>query len=235
MNYWSRVLLVSLFILLLGIREYSLPYAITWSFGNCYIVCILLSIFSLLRWHWSSWVGRKVVISNAITWIICNVCWMRRVVFLSQGVFRYENVDSATHARDALQGADIYSGCCTLRVEYAKVSRYWRLIPTVLILSLYRSINSVVKSINDSIVTVLLNSPTLETLPGTMVGCCFFIKTPLPSFATVMKVIAFQLSKAETNKLILLPHVIREFASQTHSFGIIAVPYLRLNYVQHKS
>ena len=35
---------------------------------------------------------------------------------------RYETVDSATHARDALQGADIYSGCCTLRVEYAKVT-----------------------------------------------------------------------------------------------------------------
>ncbi|KAF2353891.1 RNA recognition motif domain [Trinorchestia longiramus] len=38
-------------------------------------------------------------------------------------LFRFENVESATRAREALHGADIYAGCCTLRVEYAKPAK----------------------------------------------------------------------------------------------------------------
>ena len=34
------------------------------------------------------------------------------------------NVDMARAAKEGLDGADIYSGCCTLKIEYAKVSRY---------------------------------------------------------------------------------------------------------------
>jgi len=51
---------------------------------------------------------------------------LRIVIFKKNGVqsmVEYETVESATHARDALQGADIYSGCCTLRVEYAKPTK----------------------------------------------------------------------------------------------------------------
>jgi len=51
---------------------------------------------------------------------------LRIVIFKKNGVqcmVEYETVDSATVARDALQGADIYSGCCTLRVEYAKPAK----------------------------------------------------------------------------------------------------------------
>lgn len=51
---------------------------------------------------------------------------LRIVIFKKNGVqcmVEYETVDSATRARDALQGADIYSGCCTLRVEYAKPAK----------------------------------------------------------------------------------------------------------------
>ena len=36
-------------------------------------------------------------------------------------VVRFENTDSAVRAKQSLNGADIYSGCCTLRIEYAKV------------------------------------------------------------------------------------------------------------------
>jgi hypothetical protein len=35
---------------------------------------------------------------------------------------RFENADSAKNAREQLNDCDIYSGCCTLRIEYAKVS-----------------------------------------------------------------------------------------------------------------
>ncbi|KAG8232388.1 hypothetical protein J437_LFUL012531, partial [Ladona fulva] len=32
-------------------------------------------------------------------------------------------VESAKRAKDSLNGADIYSGCCTLKIEYAKPSK----------------------------------------------------------------------------------------------------------------
>ena len=34
----------------------------------------------------------------------------------------FANVDMSRAAKDGLDGADIYSGCCTLKIEYAKVS-----------------------------------------------------------------------------------------------------------------
>lgn len=35
----------------------------------------------------------------------------------------FDSLDAATRARDNLNGADIYSGCCTLKIDYAKVCR----------------------------------------------------------------------------------------------------------------
>ncbi|XP_055384513.1 heterogeneous nuclear ribonucleoprotein L-like [Condylostylus longicornis] len=32
----------------------------------------------------------------------------------------FDSLESATRARDNLNGADIYSGCCTLKIDYAK-------------------------------------------------------------------------------------------------------------------
>ena len=31
---------------------------------------------------------------------------------------RFDNMDAARRARTALNGADIYSGCCTLKIEF---------------------------------------------------------------------------------------------------------------------
>ncbi len=36
---------------------------------------------------------------------------------------RYDTVASAQRAKSQLDGADIYAGCCTLKIEYAKVTR----------------------------------------------------------------------------------------------------------------
>lgn len=50
----------------------------------------------------------------------------RIVIFRKSGVqsmVEFEDIDSATNAKDALQGADIYTNCCTLRIEYAKADR----------------------------------------------------------------------------------------------------------------
>lgn len=33
----------------------------------------------------------------------------------------FDSVQSAQRAKASLNGADIYSGCCTLKIEYAKV------------------------------------------------------------------------------------------------------------------
>ena len=49
---------------------------------------------------------------------------VRIVVFKKNGVqamVEFDSVDSARRAKQALSGADIYSGCCTLKIEYSKV------------------------------------------------------------------------------------------------------------------
>lgn len=35
----------------------------------------------------------------------------------------FDSLDAATRARENLNGADIYAGCCTLKIDFAKV---WR-------------------------------------------------------------------------------------------------------------
>ncbi|XP_049882230.1 heterogeneous nuclear ribonucleoprotein L isoform X2 [Pectinophora gossypiella] len=50
----------------------------------------------------------------------------RIVVFKKNGVqamVEFECVESATRAKEALHGCDIYSGCCTLKIEFAKPER----------------------------------------------------------------------------------------------------------------
>ncbi|CAH2061755.1 unnamed protein product, partial [Iphiclides podalirius] len=37
--------------------------------------------------------------------------------------YKFESVESATRAKEALHGCDIYSGCCTLKIEFAKPER----------------------------------------------------------------------------------------------------------------
>lgn len=41
-------------------------------------------------------------------------------LFLNRA-FTFDSVQSAQRAKASLNGADIYSGCCTLKIEYAKV------------------------------------------------------------------------------------------------------------------
>lgn len=38
-----------------------------------------------------------------------------------QALVEYDTIESARKAKHAINGADIYSGCCTLKVEFAKV------------------------------------------------------------------------------------------------------------------
>lgn len=50
----------------------------------------------------------------------------RIVIFKKNGVqamVEFDNVESAKRAKTNLHGCDIYSGCCTLRIEYAKPTR----------------------------------------------------------------------------------------------------------------
>nr|XP_023020045.1 heterogeneous nuclear ribonucleoprotein L-like [Leptinotarsa decemlineata] len=49
---------------------------------------------------------------------------LRIVIFKKNGVqamVEFESVESAMRAKDSLNGADIYSGCCTLKIDFAKV------------------------------------------------------------------------------------------------------------------
>lgn len=43
--------------------------------------------------------------------------------------FTFDSVQSAQRAKASLNGADIYSGCCTLKIEYAKVTLHSQVKP----------------------------------------------------------------------------------------------------------
>ncbi|XP_067132985.1 heterogeneous nuclear ribonucleoprotein L-like isoform X1 [Centruroides vittatus] len=50
----------------------------------------------------------------------------RIVIFKKNGVqamVEFDSIESAKRAKESLNGADIYSGCCTLKIEYAKPTR----------------------------------------------------------------------------------------------------------------
>jgi hypothetical protein len=50
------------------------------------------------------------------------------VIFKKNGVqamVEFDSIESATRARDNLNGCDIYSACCTLKIDYAKVRRFF--------------------------------------------------------------------------------------------------------------
>lgn len=39
-------------------------------------------------------------------------------------IHTFDSIDCAKRAKDSLHGADIYSGCCTLKIDFAKVSGF---------------------------------------------------------------------------------------------------------------
>ncbi|XP_051934180.1 heterogeneous nuclear ribonucleoprotein L-like isoform X2 [Hippocampus zosterae] len=67
-------------------------------------------------------------ITKEVLYTICNNCGPvhRIVIFRKNGVqamVEFDSVQSAQRAKASLNGADIYSGCCTLKIEYAKPTR----------------------------------------------------------------------------------------------------------------
>nr|XP_061797224.1 heterogeneous nuclear ribonucleoprotein L-like isoform X2 [Nerophis lumbriciformis] len=67
-------------------------------------------------------------ITTEVLYTICNNCGPvhRIVIFRKNGVqamVEFDSVQSAQRAKASLNGADIYSGCCTLKIEYAKPTR----------------------------------------------------------------------------------------------------------------
>lgn len=51
---------------------------------------------------------------------------LRIVIFKKNGVqamVEFDNIEAAQRAKDSLHGCDIYSGCCTLKIEYAKPTK----------------------------------------------------------------------------------------------------------------
>ncbi|XP_034405725.1 heterogeneous nuclear ribonucleoprotein L isoform X1 [Cyclopterus lumpus] len=67
-------------------------------------------------------------ITADVLYTICNNCGpvQRIVIFRKNGVqamVEFDSVQSAQRAKASLNGADIYSGCCTLKIEYAKPAR----------------------------------------------------------------------------------------------------------------
>jgi hypothetical protein len=52
--------------------------------------------------------------------ILRAVSWFSKTV---QAFVEFDNISSATRAKNALQGADIYAGCCTIKAEFARVRK----------------------------------------------------------------------------------------------------------------
>lgn len=60
--------------------------------------------------------------------VVCDVKLQKEahIFFISidflNVIYTFDSIDSAVRAKDTLNGADIYSGCCTLKIDFAKVS-----------------------------------------------------------------------------------------------------------------
>ncbi|XP_037619330.1 heterogeneous nuclear ribonucleoprotein L-like isoform X2 [Sebastes umbrosus] len=67
-------------------------------------------------------------ITTDVLYTVCNpvVNVLRIVIFKRNGIqamVEFESVEDAQKAKLALNGADIYAGCCTLKIEYARPNR----------------------------------------------------------------------------------------------------------------
>uniref|UniRef100_A0A8C9WJH3 Heteroous nuclear ribonucleoprotein L like n=1 Tax=Scleropages formosus TaxID=113540 RepID=A0A8C9WJH3_SCLFO len=67
-------------------------------------------------------------ITTDVLYTVCNPIGnvLRIVIFKRNGIqamFTFETVQNAQKAKAALNGADIYAGCCTLKIEYARPTR----------------------------------------------------------------------------------------------------------------
>ncbi|XP_056135540.1 heterogeneous nuclear ribonucleoprotein L-like [Lampris incognitus] len=67
-------------------------------------------------------------ITTDVLYTVCNPVGsvLRIVIFKRNGIqamVEFESVELAQKAKLALNGADIYAGCCTLKIEYARPSR----------------------------------------------------------------------------------------------------------------
>ncbi|XP_013882036.1 heterogeneous nuclear ribonucleoprotein L-like [Austrofundulus limnaeus] len=67
-------------------------------------------------------------ITTDVLYTVCNPVGnvLRIVIFKRNGIqamVEFESVEDAQKAKLALNGADIYSGCCTLKIEYARPNR----------------------------------------------------------------------------------------------------------------
>ncbi|XP_040001118.1 heterogeneous nuclear ribonucleoprotein L-like [Xiphias gladius] len=67
-------------------------------------------------------------ITTDVLYTVCNPVGnvLRIVIFKRNGIqamVEFESVEDAQKAKLALNGADIYAGCCTLKIEYARPNR----------------------------------------------------------------------------------------------------------------
>ena len=60
-----------------------------------------------------------VVFKGFLRCFFTSLSWFESLAQLC----RFESNQSAQRAKQQLDGADIYAGCCTLKIEYARVSR----------------------------------------------------------------------------------------------------------------
>lgn len=70
---------------------------------------------------------KYVITIEAIHKISVRFGQVHRIVMIrkkgTQAMVEFDTIDTATRAMDGLQNQDIYSGCCTLKIEYCKATK----------------------------------------------------------------------------------------------------------------
>lgn len=85
----------------------------------CVYFCLFLlsnnNIFFKAR-HLKAYKSKQIYISKFF------IQKKTRELFSLTIFYTFDSIEAATRVRDNLNGCDIYSGCCTLKIDFAKVS-----------------------------------------------------------------------------------------------------------------
>lgn len=73
---------------------------------------------------------------------------------LSDEKYTFDSLESATRARENLNGADIYSGCCTLKIDFAKVSKEYIIFLFSLLLFIIMIFNGFIWNLNSNMCSI---------------------------------------------------------------------------------
>jgi hypothetical protein len=84
-------------------------------------------IICLSTWIWISlpWLRFLLELVYSITCNVILIVDLKLRLYVPLTFYTFDTVDTAKRAKQNLNGADVYSGCCTLKIDFAKVSDFY--------------------------------------------------------------------------------------------------------------